>query len=45
MIVHWQGIYAALLTPFTADNTLDREMFTLNLNIQLDAGKFLHSFY
>ena len=27
-----------MLTPFTADNTLDREMFTLNLNIQLDAG-------
>jgi len=38
MIVNWQGIYAALLTPFTADNFLDREMFTLNLNVQLDAG-------
>src|SRR5882724_10853652 len=34
----WQGIYPAMLTPFKADDTIDFEMFKLNLNAQLDAG-------
>jgi 1-pyrroline-4-hydroxy-2-carboxylate deaminase len=34
----WQGIYPAMLTPFKADDTIDFELFTLNLNAQLDAG-------
>jgi dihydrodipicolinate synthase/N-acetylneuraminate lyase len=38
MIVQWNGIYSALLTPFTAVNTIDSETFALNLNTQLDAG-------
>ena len=38
MIVAWKGIYSALLTPFTATQTVDTEMFALNLNTQLDAG-------
>jgi dihydrodipicolinate synthase/N-acetylneuraminate lyase len=38
MTVQWEGIYSALLTPFTATNTVDPEMFALNLNAQLDAG-------
>ena len=34
----WQGVYPAMLTPFKADDTIDFDMFTLNLNAQLDAG-------
>lgn len=34
----WQGVYPAMLTPFKADDTIDFDMFTLNLNTQLDAG-------
>jgi 1-pyrroline-4-hydroxy-2-carboxylate deaminase len=37
-IPKWQGVYPALLTPFTKDDTIDFEMFKLNLNTQLDAG-------
>lgn len=34
----WQGVYPAMLTPFKADDTIDFDMFTHNLNAQLDAG-------
>src|SRR5450432_286899 len=34
----WQGVYPAMLTPFKADDTIDFDMFTTNLNAQLDAG-------
>lgn len=34
----WQGVYPAMLTPFKADDTVDFDTFTLNLNAQLDAG-------
>ncbi len=37
-IPKWEGVYPALLTPFTKDDTIDLEMFKLNLNAQLDAG-------
>ena len=38
IIPKWQGVYPALLTPFTKDDTIDFEMFKLNLNVQLNAG-------
>lgn len=38
MIVNWQGVYSALLTPFTANDTIDCDMFKKNLHCQLDAG-------
>jgi len=34
----WQGVYPAMLTPFKANDTIDFDMFRLNLNAQLDAG-------
>jgi 1-pyrroline-4-hydroxy-2-carboxylate deaminase len=34
----WQGVYPAMLTPFKADDTIDFEMFKLNLDVQSDAG-------
>ena len=37
-IPKWEGVYPALLTPFTKNDTIDLEMFKLNLNAQLDAG-------
>ncbi len=38
----WQGVYPALLTPFTADDQLDLALFKTNLQAQLDAG--IHGF-
>jgi len=38
----WQGVYPALLTPFTADDQLDLTLFRTNLQAQLDAG--IHGF-
>ncbi|MEO5893521.1 MAG: dihydrodipicolinate synthase family protein [Ferruginibacter sp.] len=35
---NWQGVYPALLTPFRPDDTIDFNMFKLNLDAQLDAG-------
>ena len=40
--VHWEGVYPALLTPFTADDRLDIPLFEKNLQAQLDAG--VHGF-
>ncbi|MEO7310353.1 MAG: dihydrodipicolinate synthase family protein [Chitinophagaceae bacterium] len=34
----WQGVYPALLTPFKADDTIDFDLFKLNLDAQLEAG-------
>jgi 1-pyrroline-4-hydroxy-2-carboxylate deaminase len=34
----WKGIYPALLTPFKPDDSIDLNLFALNLNAQLDAG-------
>ena len=40
--VRWEGVYPALLTPFTADDQLDLALFDTNLQAQLDAG--VHGF-
>jgi 4-hydroxy-tetrahydrodipicolinate synthase len=37
-IPKWQGVYPALLTPFRADDTIDFNLFKLNLDAQLNAG-------
>ena len=34
----WQGVFPALLTPFTDHDELDLDMFEKNLNAQVDAG-------
>ena len=34
----WRGVYPALLTPFTAEGTIDYEMFKKNFLAQVDAG-------
>lgn len=38
MEVKWEGVYPAVTTKFTTDDTLDLKMFELNLKAQLDAG-------
>ncbi len=38
MNVTWQGVYPALTTKFTQDDTLDLHTFNVNLQAQLDAG-------
>ena len=40
--VQWEGVYPALLTPFTADDRIDLPLFEKNLHAQLDAG--VHGF-
>jgi 4-hydroxy-tetrahydrodipicolinate synthase len=34
----WKGVFPALLTPFTADDQVDLEMYEKNLTAQLEAG-------
>ncbi|REA62299.1 dihydrodipicolinate synthase family protein [Dyadobacter luteus] len=34
----WQGVYPALLTPFTAEDTIDFALFEKNLLAQVEAG-------
>lgn len=34
----WQGIFPALLTPFTSEDTIDFDLFEKNLKAQLEAG-------
>jgi dihydrodipicolinate synthase/N-acetylneuraminate lyase len=34
----WEGVFPALLTPFTANDELDLDLFAINLDAQLDAG-------
>jgi 1-pyrroline-4-hydroxy-2-carboxylate deaminase len=36
--VLWKGVYPAVLTPFTEDDSIDFKMFTINLQAQIDAG-------
>ena len=36
--VAWQGVYPALLTPFTKDDQIDYPLFQKNLDAQLAAG-------
>jgi dihydrodipicolinate synthase/N-acetylneuraminate lyase len=38
MHIPWQGIYPALTTKFTPDDTLDFPAFARNVDVQLDAG-------
>lgn len=38
MKVNWNGIYPAITTKFTSDGKLDLDLFTKNMNEQLDAG-------
>lgn len=37
-LFEWKGVFPALLTPFTADDTLDLPLFEKNLQAQLAAG-------
>jgi 4-hydroxy-tetrahydrodipicolinate synthase len=37
-IVSWKGVYPAVLTPFKKDDTIDFEVFKLNIDEQLNAG-------
>src|SRR5688500_13209279 len=37
-IVHWKGVYPAVLTPFKKDDSIDFETFEVNTKAQLDAG-------
>jgi 4-hydroxy-tetrahydrodipicolinate synthase len=34
----WEGVFPALLTPFTADDYVDYQMFGKNLDAQIAAG-------
>jgi len=38
MSINWNGVFPALTTKFTSDDTLDLQMFKKNLNAQLNAG-------
>jgi len=38
MAIQWQGVFPAVTTKFTADDMLDTEMFTKNIQAQVDAG-------
>jgi len=38
MTFHWQGVFPALTTKFTADDTLDLAAFEHNLEAQMAAG-------
>jgi 1-pyrroline-4-hydroxy-2-carboxylate deaminase len=37
-IIHWKGIYPAVLTPFKDDDSIDYEIFRINTEAQIDAG-------
>lgn len=36
--LNWEGIYPAVLTPFTKEGNIDFEMFTINTEAQIKAG-------
>lgn len=38
MAFEWKGVFPALLTPFTADDQLDLDLFKKNLDAQIAAG-------
>ncbi len=37
-IVHWKGVYPAILTPFKKDDSIDFDLYKVNMEAQLDAG-------
>ena len=37
-VVHWKGVYPAVLTPFHKDESIDFDMLKVNLEAQLEAG-------
>ncbi len=37
-MVSWKGVYPAVLTPFKKDDTIDYEIFKVNIDEQLNAG-------
>lgn len=37
-VVHWKGVYPAVLTPFNDDESIDFDMLKINLESQLEAG-------
>jgi 1-pyrroline-4-hydroxy-2-carboxylate deaminase len=37
-IVHWKGIYPAVLTPFKQDDSIDYHTFRINTDAQINAG-------
>lgn len=36
--LNWEGVYPAVLTPFTKEGKIDFEMFTINTEAQIKAG-------
>ena len=38
MSIHWNGVFPALTTKFTANDALDLSMFVKNLDAQVEAG-------
>ncbi len=38
MSIHWEGVMPAVTTKFTANDSLDLEMFGVNIKAQLEAG-------
>ena len=38
MSINWNGVFPALTTKFTANDTLDLPMFGINLEAQIEAG-------
>jgi 4-hydroxy-tetrahydrodipicolinate synthase len=36
--ISWKGVYPAVLTPFTNDDSIDFKMFATNINAQVEAG-------
>ncbi len=38
MSIEWKGVFPAVTTKFTDDDRLDRAMFELNIQAQIDAG-------
>ena len=38
MSFEWKGVFPALVTPFTADDKLDLDMYEKNLAVQIEAG-------
>ncbi|PHN99717.1 dihydrodipicolinate synthase family protein, partial [Rhodobacteraceae bacterium 4F10] len=38
MSINWKGVMPAVTTKFTNDDTLDLNMFEVNIKAQLEAG-------
>lgn len=37
-IITWEGVYPALLTPFKKDDSIDFDLYRINLQAQIEAG-------